>query len=277
MNKTLFLMLLLAISLSCIKIHAIGKYQVIWVYSNNSDRTLEMEKMDSCLRKGGMISQRFQLDFSSLESTVEQQRDSLHLFLGRHVQAENVILFSVGECSYATMLEALDNDRVKMLITLSAVFLAGDDYVYNRLSLSENGKLQDSHDLWLEKTNRLRCIHEMILRVKDGKDTRKNKQGIVSQMAKTYLYSKLGRSIIRYDSEEILKSLHCPIFAIYSEKDVSWDFLSHQEFLQFQLNKTLVPYETFGPMQYDGELLRPKWLNILNERIMNFLKTINND
>ena len=92
-----------------------------------------------------------------------------------------------------------------------------------------------------------------------------------------FLSSNLGKSVVRFDTRQVLPRLHCPCFAIYSEKDVSWDFLSHQEFLQKQLNRTPVLYETLGPMQYSGKLLHPKNLNILFKRIMNLLKMSSDD
>lgn len=280
MNRKILLVLLLVLFLSCIGLYAKNQCQVVWVYPDNLNRGQEMEKLDSCLRSSGLVSQSLLLDISTQRITIGQLTDSLHSFLEHqvHQQSEGIILCSVGDCSYVAMQEAQNNNKIKMLITLSGVFLPGDDYVYNKYSLLENKRIQDSCTVSLKKMDKLKDIFNMIQRIREGKagvkSTPKDPFVLGCWM---FLSSNLGKSVVRFDTRQVLPRLHCPCFAIYSEKDVSWDFLSHQEFLQKQLNRTPVLYETLGPMQYSGKLLHPKNLNILFKRIMNLLKMSSDD
>ena len=137
MNRKILLVLLLVLFLSCIGLYAKNQCQVVWVYPDNLNREQEMEKLDSCLRSSGLVSQSLLLDISTQRITIGQLTDSLHSFLEHqvHQQSEGIILCSVGDCSYVAMQEAQNNNKIKMLITLSGVFLPGDDYVYNNTSV----------------------------------------------------------------------------------------------------------------------------------------------
>ena len=89
-----------------------------------------------------------------------------------------------------------------------------------------------------------------------------------------FFTNSLARSFARFDSGQILQQMKCPIYAIYTNQDLSWDFLSHQEFLQCQLNQTDILYETLGPMQYSVDEQKIGVFDFLINKILKFYDNV---
>lgn len=244
--------------------------QVVWVYSSQTARMQEIEKLDSCLNAREVQTYKCVLDYEG--QTLASLADSLHTFLGQSSLAydDSVALFSVEDCSYVVMREALRNGNVRMLLTLSGRFLNGDDYLYNLFSIQENARNMDDFSVDMGRQESLRRVYTMIQGIKRGKKVKIPQEASAPEKeCMRYLSGPLGRSVILNDSEHVLRHLACPVFSIYSQQDKFWDFLSHQEFLQSQLNDGDTPYETYGPLQYSGDLLDKSAVNVLLDRMMN--------
>lgn len=269
--KRIFMMLMPLALFLCMTQACLAKMrQVVWVCSSQTERMQEIETLDSCLRARGVQTYKCVLDYEG--QTLASLADSLHTFLGQSSLAhdDSVVLFSVEDCSYVVMREALRNDNVRMLSTLSGRFLNGDDYLYNLFSIQENARNIDDDSVDMGRQESLRRVYTMIQGIKRGENVKIPREGSAPEKeCMRYLSSHFGRSVILNDSEYALGHLTCPVFSIYSKQDKSWDFLSHQEFLQTRLNDGDAPYETYGPLQYGGDLLSKNTVSFLLDRMMN--------
>lgn len=255
-------------------LYAVEFPQVIWLYSSQTAKKIVINRFDSCLVSHGVETHHFPLHLNNQNACLENLTDSLHLYLTSKIftRNKNLILFPVEECTYIAMKEAVSNKNVIMLFALSGVFLNGSDYLYNKVSLAENIKRENHQVVDVDKTDYLRNVFQIIQKVKFEKKPKKGKY--LTKAEFSFFTNSLARSFARFDSGQILQQMKCPIYAIYTNQDLSWDFLSHQEFLQCQLNQTDILYETLGPMQYSVDEQKVGVFDFLINKILKFYDNV---
>ena len=99
------------------------------------------------------------------------------------------------------------------------------DYLYNKVSLAENIKRENHQVVDVDKTDYLRNVFQIIQNVKFEKKPKKGKY--LSKAEFLFFTNSLARSFARFDSGQILQQMKCPIYAIYTNLDLSWDFLGY--------------------------------------------------
>ena len=99
------------------------------------------------------------------------------------------------------------------------------DYLYNKVSLAVNIKRENHQVVDVDKTDYLRNVFQIIQNVKFEKEPKKGKY--LSKAEFLFFTNSLARSFARFDSGQILQQMKCSIYAIFTNQDLSWDFLGY--------------------------------------------------